>query len=99
MSQQEIVLQTPILTKQTYATPTFHIASTRRILIWADKPRLTVPSPSPYGRSPCSARLDPGDHQPAAAATGLPAGVTGGISVHNPGAVTLVNWQQADHTN
>jgi hypothetical protein len=45
------------------------------------------------------ARLDPGDHQPAAAATGLPAGVTSGISVHNPGAVTLVNWQQADHTS
>ena len=33
---------TPILTKQTYATPMSYIASTQRIFVWADKPRSTA---------------------------------------------------------
>ena len=38
---REIVPQTPILSKQTYASPMSFVGATKRILTWADKPRST----------------------------------------------------------
>jgi hypothetical protein len=58
MSQHEIVPQTLILTKQTYAAPMSYVGSTRRIPVWASKPA-RLPLRSPCGRPPYPASCSP----------------------------------------
>jgi hypothetical protein len=41
MTHSEIVPQTPIVSKQTYASPMSFVGSTRRILRWTDRDRAT----------------------------------------------------------